>query len=351
MVRRKNPSQPRRRGVYTGLVAAFFMMITFSANGETLRVCATTPDLGSLVQEIGGERVSLTVFAKGTEDPHFLEAKPSFIKALSSADLFVQTGLGLESGWAPAILQNARNSKVLPGAKAFVDASSVISPMEVPQGSVDRSMGDVHPAGNPHYMLDPLNALKVARLIRDRLGELRPEDRPSFNEGYSSFRRKLASAMVGELLAEKYDFEKLAILLEHGRLYAFLQGEGQEALLGGWLGAMTHHFGIKAVADHNLWPYFARRFGIQMVGFMEPKPGISPTTKHLASLIGIMKEQGVRVILTSPYHNPRHASFLAERTGAKIARMAHQVGAVEGTDNYLSMIDYNIRQIVLALGG
>jgi len=193
--------------------------------------------------------------------------------------------------------------------------------------------------------------LNVARLIRDRLGELRPEDRAFFNERYSSFRGRLAAAMVGESLAAQYDFEKLATLFEHGKLRSFLAAQGQENLLGGWLGAMSPYFGVKLVADHNLWPYFARRFGIQVVGFMEPKPGISPTTKHLAGLIGMMQAQGVKIILAAPYYDPRHAKFLAERTGAKIARMAHQVGALDEAHDYLRMIDYNVRQVLLALGG
>jgi len=140
-------------------------------------------------------------------------------------------------------------------------------------------------------------------------------------------------------------------LFEHGKLRSFLAAQGQENLLGGWLGAMSPYFGVKVVADHNLWPYFARRFGIQVVGFMEPKPGISPTTKHLAGLIGMMQAQGVKIILAAPYYDPRHAKFLAERTGAKIARMAHQVGALDEAHDYLRMIDYNVRQVLLALGG
>ncbi len=324
-------------------------LLPVQAKGEPVRVCVTTPDLGSLVQEIGGERVSLTIFGKGTEDPHFLEPKPSFVKALSLADIFVQTGLDLESGWAPLIIQNARNSKVVPGARGFVDASSVISPLEVPTGHVDRSMGDVHPGGNPHYLLDPINGLAVARLIRDRLSETRPQERALFHERYSSFRDRVAKALVGERLAARYDFEKLAILFEHGKLQPFLAEQGQTDLLGGWLGAMMPHFGVKVVADHNLWPYFARRFGIRVVGFMEPKPGISPTTKHLGELIQAMQAQGVKVILTVPYFDTRHARFLVERTGARIARMAHQVQSVPEVRDYLGMVDHNVQEVLRAL--
>src|SRR4030042_1374833 len=150
---------------------------------KSLQVCATVPDLGNLAQEIGGDQVKITVFAKSQEDPHFIEAKPSFIKALSQADLFLQIGMELEIGYAPVLLQNARNSRVLFGAPGYLDCSKAITPLEIPTGVVDRSMGDVHPLGNPHYLLDPLNGLRVARLIRDRLIELRPEKKPLFEEG------------------------------------------------------------------------------------------------------------------------------------------------------------------------
>ena len=142
-------------------------LMRVSAQQEPLRVAATTPELGSLAREIGGEHVTVVVFAKGTEDAHFVEAKPSFIKELSQVDVYIQAGMDLEVGWAPVLLQNARNSKVLPGAPGYIDASTVITPLEVPTGPIDRSMGDVHPGGNPHYLTDPLNGLRVAELLRD----------------------------------------------------------------------------------------------------------------------------------------------------------------------------------------
>ncbi|MHB8066525.1 MAG: metal ABC transporter substrate-binding protein [Desulfobaccales bacterium] len=315
----------------------------------SLKVCATVPELGSLVREIGGNQVAVTVFAKGTENPHFVEAKPSLIKELSQADLFVQIGMELEVGWAPVLLQNATNGKVLPGARGFLVASAVINPLEVPSGIVDRSMGDVHPYGNPHFLLDPLNGLKVAALIRDRLSELRPGQQKYFQDRYQAFRQRLGTAMVGEKLARKYDFEKLAILFEHGKLLDFLKTQHDEASLSGWLGQVQPYFGAKAVADHNLWPYFGHRFGIVEVGFMEPIPGVPPSTKHLTQLIKEMQNQKVKLILASPFFDRRHIQFVAGQTGAKVAEMAHQVGARPGTGDYLSMTDYNVRQLVSAL--
>jgi ABC-type Zn uptake system ZnuABC Zn-binding protein ZnuA len=320
-------------------------------NVQPLKVAVTVPELGSLVREIGGDQVAVTVFAKGTEDAHFVEAKPSFIKTLSESDLFVEIGMELELGWAPHLQQNARNAKVLPGAQGFLDASMVITPLEVPSGPVDRSMGDVHPAGNPHYLLDPINGLRVARLIRDKLSELRPERQKYFEERYADFRQRLGAALVGAVLAKKYDVEKLALLFEAGKLGDFLKSQGEESLLGGWFGLMMPYRGAKVVVDHNMWPYFARRFGISVIGFLEPKPGLPPTTKHLNELIESMRAQGVKVILANPYFDPRFAQFVAERTGAQVVNIAHMVGARQGTDDYISMVDYDVRQLAGALRG
>ena len=337
--------------ILTVFISIFLISIAYAESTKPLQVCATIPDLGNLAQEIGGDQVKITVFAKNQEDPHFIEAKPSYIKALSQADLFLQSGMELEIGYAPVLLQNARNSRVLIGAPGYVDCSKVIIRMEVPTGIVDRSMGDVHPFGNPHYMLDPLNGLQVARLIKDRLIELRPEKKSFFEERYTMLYRKIGDGLLGEKLARKYEFEKLALLYEEGKLEPFLREQKEEGSLGGWLGMMLPYRGSKVVGDHNLWPYFARRFGISLVGFLEPKPGISPTTKHLQALVEMMKAERVKVILASPYYDIRHAQFVSRNTGAKIVPMAHQVGSRPGTDNYLSMTDYNVRQIVIALGG
>jgi ABC-type Zn uptake system ZnuABC Zn-binding protein ZnuA len=338
-----------------GLLVASLCLIGGNAlaqgDARPLRVAVTTPDLGSLVQEIGGDQVAVTVFAKGTEDPHFVEAKPSFIKTLSEADLFVEGGMEGEMGWAPVLLQNARNANVLPGARGFLDASTVITPLDVPTGPVDRSMGDVHPAGNPHYLPDPINGLRVARLIRDRLIELRPERQRYFEERYANFRQRLGAALAGEALAKKYDVEKLAVLFEAGKLSDFLKSQGEESLLSGWFGLMLPYRGAKVVSDHNTWSYFARRFGISVIGFLEPKPGLPPTTKHLNALIETMRDQGVKVILANPYFDPRFAQFVAERTGAQVVSMAHQVGARPGTNDYIAMIDYDVRQLAGALRG
>ena len=344
-----------RLASFLALVFSLLVVVGGASRAQTddrpLRLFATVPDLGSLAREVGGDQVEVTVIAKGREDAHFVEAKPSFIKSLSEADLYLQIGFDLEVGYAPLLLQSARNAKVLPGNPGYLDASSVITPLDVPSAPVDRSMGDVHPLGNPHYLLDPVNGLKVARLIRDRLGELRPDKRGYFATRCEAFRSRLCAAMVGEALARTYDAEKLAVLFEHGKLDEFLRQQGDASALGGWFGLLAPYHGARAVDDHNLWPYFARRFGLEVIGHMEPKPGIPPTTMHLTGLVQQMRARQVKVVIAAPYYDPRHARFVSDATGAKVVYLSHQVGGRDGTDDYVSMLDYNVRQVAAARGG
>jgi ABC-type Zn uptake system ZnuABC Zn-binding protein ZnuA len=316
-----------------------------------LAVCATVPDLGSLVQTVGGDQVTVTVFTKPTEDPHFTPARPSAVKATSECQLLVLQGLDLEIGWLPVLLKGSRNGGIQPGQRGYLDASSAITPLEVPSGTVDRSMGDVHPFGNPHYLLDPMNGVRVARLIRDRLADLRPSARLQLEERYTAFERRLFEALVGPQLAGKYgvEVEKLARLHEGNRLAAFLESQGERDLLGGWLGDMAPHFGTAYVDDHRIWPYFARRFGLRHAGSLEPLSGIPPTTRHVQEIVAKMKAEHVRFVLASAYYDARHATFVAENSGATVLRMANLAGARPGTDDYLAMCAYNVGQVVAAL--
>lgn len=314
-----------------------------------LKVCATIPDLGDLARQVGGDRVSVTVFAKGTEDPHFLEARPSFVKAASEADVLLMVGMELEVGWIPPIILNSRNPKIQSGQPGFVEVSQAITPLEVPTGVVDRSLGDVHMAGNPHFLVDPICGLRVARLLVEKFGALRPNDKGAFEENFKAFRAKVCDALVGPELAKKYDAEKLALLAENGKLETFLDGQGDRKLLSGWLGLFAGRAGAKAVADHSLWPYLAHRYGLTIVGFMEPRPGVAPTTRHLQELVEQMTRENVKLILQSPYFDPRHGEFVSRETGAKVVPLAHQVGGRQGTDDYISMCDYNARTLARAM--
>ena len=326
------------------------LFFTTLAHSQTLKVCATVPELGSLVREIGGDQVAITVFAKGTEDPHFVVPKPSFIKALSQCDVYVQMGFDLEVGWAPPLLLSSRNSRVQTGGRGYIDASVVVAPLEVPAITVDRSMGDVHPLGNPHYLLSPTNGLHVAGLLRDRLSAIRPSSGQDFAQRYQDFRRRLGIALVGEALFDKYDFEKLVLLAERGRLAQFLSSQNEESLLAGWLGMMQPYSGTNVVGDHSVWPYFARVFGLNIISYLEPLPGISPTTSHMQSVIELMRTNQVKVVLAAASYDPRYAEFVASNTGASVVNMAHQGAARPGTENYLDMVHYNVTQLSAALG-
>lgn len=327
---------------------------TASAAGSVLRVFAITTDLGDLVRQVGGDRVSVIEMVQGREDAHFADARPSFIKELSQADLLVLVGLELEVGYVPLLLDNARNARVLPGGPGFLDASRAIVPLMdaniVPGGVIDRSMGDVHASGNPHYLLDPLRAFEVAKLIAAKLTELRSADAAYFAGRLEDFRSRMATALVGPVLAAKYDAFKLAMLAERGGLEPFLEQQGDRAALGGWFGAMLPLAGAKVVDDHQMWLYFARRFGLLVVDHLEPKPGIPPTTAHMKEVIERMKADNVKVVIASPYYDPRHAAFVAEATGAKVLALAHQTGGRDGTGTYLEMMDFNVRTVAVALG-
>lgn len=291
------------------VLAVAASLLAATTHAAALRVCATTPDLGALAAEIGGDDIVLTVFAKPAEDPHFLDAKPGFIRALHDADLYVETGLELEIGWAPALLRGARNPRILPGQPGYLDASQVITPLEVPQGEVDRSHGDVHPAGNPHYLLAPSNGLAVARLLADRMGALRPELAETFRRRYALFEQRMQHAM------------------------------------GSWEARLAPHRGKGLVVDHNLWIYFAEHFGLRVPVQLEPKPGVPPTARHLQEVLARMRAENLRVIATSPYADERHAQFVAKHAGAALARLAHQPGARPGSDGYMGLLNHNVNAI------
>ena len=305
-------------------------------------VCVTVTDLASLVQAVGGSEFEVVTFAKGSEDPHFVEAKPSFIKALSKADLFVQVGLDLEVGWVPVLLQNARNSAVLPGGEGFIDASSVVKALDVPTGSIDRSMGDVHLHGSPHYLLDPLNGWRVAGLLRDSFAKHNPAGAVGFQERFKRFEQQVAERLVGEKLVANYGAEKVLQAIDAGRSKELF---GADATLGGWMAKMAPLSGARVVVDHPMWSYFLKRFEMIESVSLEPKPGIEPTTKQLEMVIGKVKQEGIALLLSSSYYDQRHANFVADQTGIKIVPMAHQVGARPGTDGYLQMIDYNVNAL------
>ena len=314
-------------------------------------VVATTPDLAALCRTIGGERCAVTTFLPGPQDPHYLDPRPAMLYAMQKAELLVETGRDLESGWLPVLINNSRNPAAQPGQIGHLDASRVVRALNVPTASIDRSAGDLHMNGNPHYLLDPLCGLQVAALLRDRMTALWPADKAVFAQNYQVFRQRLAEAMVGKELAALYehDAEQLAIAFGKGTLAAALKEQGDLGKLGGWFGALLPLRGSKVVVDHDLWPYFAERFGLTVFGYIEPRPGMTPSTGHLTQLIERMQGAEVRVLLASTYFPVQYAQSVQKATGAVIAAMAHQPGARPDTDDYVAFVDHNVRTLVAAL--
>jgi zinc/manganese transport system substrate-binding protein len=278
-----------------------------------LNVVATTPDFSAIAREIGGGSIDLLTLAKPTEDPHFVDAKPSFISKLNRADVLIEGGADLEIGWLPALLDQARNSRLEQGAPGRVLCSQGIQLLEVP-ATLDRSKGDIHAAGNPHFMTDPENARVVARHIAETFIALDPKSAPVFRDNLNQFLKKLDAKLA--------DWEKL-------------------------LGPFR---GQRVAAYHDSWPYFARRFGLQIDVFLEPKPGIPPSPVHLAQVIGRMRSDHIRAILVEPYQHRRTGETVAADAGASVLDVSQFPGAIQGTDSYLENMDHLVRAVAQALG-
>ena len=278
-----------------------------------LEVVATTPDFGSIATEIGGSRASVTTLAKPTEDPHFVDAKPSFIVKLNRADAVIEGGAELEIGWLPALLDQSRNPRLAPGAPGRISCSQGISLVQIP-ATLDRSRGDIHAAGNPHYMTDPLNATIVAEHIANAFCQLDPKSCDTYRANLKKFTEELESKTA--------EWEKLLLPFK----------------------------GQRVVAYHDTWPYFARRFGLNIDLFLEPKPGIPPTPMHLAEVVSRMKADHIHVILVEPYQNRKTAEAVAADTGATVVDVAQFPGGVKTTDKgYIELMDYLVNSVAKAL--
>lgn len=274
------------------------------AGTRPLQVVTTTEDLAAIAREVGGERVGVVSLSRGYQDPHFVDAKPSYMVTLQKADLFIEVGRELEVGWAPGLVNGARNPRILAGAPGHVDASSQVEVIEVPS-QVSRSQGDVHPFGNPHYWLDPANGVPIAHAIRDGLIRVDPADAALFNSRTADFEKRLAEAIVR--------WKKQA----------------------GSLGLQD----MKVVTYHRSWSYFARAFGLQVVDFLEPRPGIPPSPNHLQELVTEIKQGGVRLILMEPTFDSRLPDKLAKDTGVPLAIVPTSVGAEDRIKTYFDLFD------------
>ncbi|MFL5573707.1 MAG: metal ABC transporter substrate-binding protein [Gemmatimonadaceae bacterium] len=293
-----------------GLSAMSFVTLPLTAQ---LRVVATTPDLASVAREIGGDRVNVVALAKPTEDPHFVDAKPSFIVTLNRADALIEGGAELELGWLSPLLENSRNSKIAAGAPGRIVASEGIRLLEIPT-SFDRSKGDIHSLGNPHFMIDPASVKVVARNIATHFAALDSKNAATYNANLTRF---------------------------NGRL---------DAKLAQWRSQLAPYRGAKIVTYHRDFVYFAQRFGLVVVDELEPKPGIAPSPAHLAQVIGKMKANNVKVILVQPFQNRRTAETVARQTGATVIDAPQQPGAARNAGSYFDNMDNLVRSIAVALG-
>ena len=322
------------------------LLVLPAVHAKNLNVCATTPELGSLVSSIGGDKVNLTVFVTGTEDPHALVAKPSDIVSLSKADALVLSGLSLEIGWVPALIQRARNRSVKKNGKGYLDASVAIDVINEHAGEqITRAMGDVHPEGNPHYMLDPVSGLKVARYIAESFSKLSPVNARYFKSNLINFEKEWGIKAFGAELVKLYSMDKLVQVQEVGKLSFFLKQTNELHKLKGWFGEMEEIKGVELIADHDQWAYFSKRFNLKIDRAIEPKPGVPPGSRYLKELVTWMNTKKIKGVLATSYFSPRFLKFIEKNSQAEIVEMAHQVGSRVGTNTYLSMIDHNVKQV------
>ena len=296
----------------TAIALTLASVLPAHAQGK-LNVMTAVEDLAAIAREVGGDRVTAESIARGYQDPHFVEAKPSFILKLQKADLLIVVGRELEIGWLPPLIQQSRNAKVQVGAQGYLDASQRARILDIPTGQVTRAEGDVHPQGNPHYWLDPENGKAIAKEIADKLSELRPNDRAMFDQRLTAFNGRVDDA------------EKR------------------------WLAAMQPYKGVKVVTYHRSFPNFAERFGLDIVGYVEPRPGIPPSPQHTLDLINDMKRQNVKLVLVEPYFDLKTPNSIGRETGAQVLVLPPSVGGVKEVTDYFALFDYDINLLVGAL--
>ncbi|MBI1849274.1 MAG: zinc ABC transporter substrate-binding protein [Planctomycetes bacterium] len=316
------------------------------AHAAKVKVLTTLPDFRDIAVQIGGDRVEATSLLKGPEDPHFVDAKPSFIRAANQADLFIMNGMELEIGYEPMIVAESRNPSIQPGTPGHCDVSVAVHKLEVPQAIIDRARGDVHPAGNPHYMLDPVNGKLVAQTIRDHLKLVDPSGADAYDRSYDAFVRKVDEAMFGPKILSRFRASDLEELLAQGTLLPFLKKRGADADLAGWAAALAPFAGSRIVDYHAGGSrYVADRFHFEVLASLENKPGIAPSLSHLGEVVQTMKARSVKALLYSAYNKKSNVDWVTSQTGVSAAMLAHSVGALPGTDDYISMMNRNVEAV------
>jgi ABC-type Zn uptake system ZnuABC Zn-binding protein ZnuA len=296
-----------------GGAAALGLALVPAPAAAQLKVVTSTTDLHAIATAVGGSRIRATHIAEGYQDPHFVEAKPSYVLQLRDADVFAFVGLDLEIGWMSLLLEGSRNGKLTPGSPGYVDVSKVIPVLDVAVGRVDRSQGDVHPLGNPHYWLDPENAKRIAALFQQTFSALDPAGASTYARNAASFSSELDAASAA------------------------------------WDAYLAQIRGKPVVAWHTSWRYFAQYTGMNIVGFVEPKPGVPPSAQHLAGLVQTMRRSGAKVIIMEPFYDRRVAERIAGLTGATVLVLPPSVGGMKGVDSYIEMLQHNLTMLARAL--
>jgi zinc/manganese transport system substrate-binding protein len=310
MVQRIKGYATKSGALATAIALLCMMMGSPAGRAENkLKIMTATTDLAALAQEVGGDKVDVESIARGYQDPHFVEAKPSFLLKLRKADLLIVVGLELEIGWLPPLITQSSNPNIQVSAGGYLDASRFAKILEIPSGQVTRAEGDVHPQGNPHYWLDPDNGLRVAKGIADKLSEMRPNDAAYFAGRYSSFEQHLK------------------------------QADEQ------WKAQMKPYAGRKIVTYHRSWPNFADHFGLNVVGYVEPRPGIPPSPSHTVELIGQMKRDNVKIIVVEPYFDLKTPNSVARETGGQVVVLMPSVGGEKEITDYFKLFDYDIAKL------
>jgi zinc/manganese transport system substrate-binding protein len=287
------------------MLALLVAACAYQAAGK-LNVISATEDLASIAAEVGGDRITVESIAKGYQDPHFVEPKPSFLLKLQKADLLLVVGLQLEIGWLPPLITQSRNAKIQEGANGYLDMSRFCEILEIPTVQVTRAMGDVHPLGNPHYWLNPENGRRIAKALSSKFAELRPDDTAFFAGREADFEKRLTEA------------EKR------------------------WDAQMAPYRGRKVVTYHRSWPNFCERFGLEVVDYVEPKPGIPPTPSHTLEVINTMKRENIKLVLVEPYFDLRTPDSIARAVGGTVAVLMPSVGGVKEITDYFKLFDYDI---------
>jgi zinc/manganese transport system substrate-binding protein len=295
-------------------LAALALLAAWAGPAQaTVNVVATTEGLASVVREVGGDRVRVTALSRGIQDPHFVDANPSLAVKLRNADLLVDVGLELEAGWLPPLVTQSRNGAILPGGPRRLTAATAIAPLDLPTGPVDRGQGDVHPAGNPHFLADPRRVVQVAAAVAARLSEIDPEGVAHYRDRLGAFQAKVAAA-------EKGWREKLAPLQ-----------------------------GRSVITQHRTLTYLLDWAGLRAAGYLEPKPGVSPPPSHVASLAALVKSAGVKGVLVENFYDRRSADQLRDLSGVKVFVVPGDVGGTKDASDWVSYVDVLVRSLVQAV--